>query len=213
MDVFALREQLVADYRHYAESFLTIKDEQIRAHIERELDAGLLWPDPPLQLNPAFESGGLIDELVQEGVLHEECSKVFRVDKTPEFGTGNPLRLHRHQAQAVRTAREGKNYVLTTGTGSGKSLAYIVPIVDHVLREGGGDGRIKAIVVYPMNALANSQEEELRKFLGHGYPDDKGPVTFRRFTGQESEEVREEIRRNPPDILLTNYVMLEYLLT
>ena len=64
-----------------------------------------------------------------------------------------------------------------------------------------------------MNALANSQEEELRKFLGNGYPDGKGPVTFRRYTGQESEEQREEIRQHPPDILLTNYVMLEYILT
>jgi superfamily II DNA/RNA helicase/very-short-patch-repair endonuclease len=214
VDVFALREQLVKEYREYAESFLAVKDERIRSHIEQELAGGLLWPDPPLQLNPAFESGGLIDELVDEGVLHEECSKVFRVDKTADAGsTGKPLRLHRHQAEAIRKARDGKDYVLTTGTGSGKSLAYIVPIVDHVLRAGGGDRRIKAIVVYPMNALANSQMGELEKFLCHGYPDGKGPVTFRRFTGQEHEEEREEIRQNPPDILLTNYVMLEYLLT
>ena len=93
-----------------------------------------------------------------------------------------------------------------------------MPIVDHVLRAREAEGtaarqRIRAIVVYPMNALANSQEEELRKFLGNGYPDGKGPVTFRRYTGQESEEQREEIRQHPPDILLTNYVMLEYILT
>ena len=79
MDVFALRDQLVKDYRHYAESFLTIKDERIREHVERELDEGLLWPDPPLQLNPAFEPGGYIDELVQEGLLHAECARIFRV--------------------------------------------------------------------------------------------------------------------------------------
>ena len=64
-----------------------------------------------------------------------------------------------------------------------------------------------------MNALANSQEEELRKFLGNGYPDGAGPVTFRRYTGQENDEQREEMRSHPPDILLTNYVMLEYILT
>jgi ATP-dependent helicase YprA (DUF1998 family) len=214
VDVFALRDQLVADYRHYAQSFLTIKDDRIREHVERELDEGLLWPDPPLQLNPAFEPGGYTDDLVHEGLLHQECSRIFRTDKRPEPDSiGNPLRLHRHQAEAIRTARAGKDYVLTTGTGSGKSLSYIVPIVDHVLRSGRGDPRVKAIVVYPMNALANSQEEELRKFLGHGYPDGKGPVTFRRYTGQEKEDEREEIRQNPPDIILTNYVMLEYLLT
>lgn len=217
MDVFALRDQLVDDYRHYAESFLTIKDDRIRASVEHDLDQGLLWPDPALQLNPAFESGGRIAELVAEGFLHPECERIFRVGKTPgPISEGEPLRLHRHQAEAVRAARAGRDYVLTTGTGSGKSLSYIVPIVDHVLRARGAGAqpnRIAAIVVYPMNALANSQEEELRKFLSHGYPDGHGPVTFRRFTGQENDEQREEIRSHPPDILLTNYVMLEYILT
>ena len=64
-----------------------------------------------------------------------------------------------------------------------------------------------------MNALANSQHQELHKFINLGYPDLKGPVRFARFTGQESPENRHEIRANPPDILLTNYVMLELLLT
>lgn len=213
MDVFALRQSLVDDYRHYAESFLTIRDERIKAHVQRELDAGLLWPDPPLQLNPAFASGGTIEALIGEGVLHDECRRIFRTRKSEADPLGDELRLHRHQADALRAAETGRNYVLTTGTGSGKSLAYIVPIVNHSLRHGAGDGRIRAIVVYPMNALANSQEIELGKFLEFGYPDGKPPVTFRRFTGQESDEQREEIRQRPPDILLTNYVMLEYLLT
>jgi superfamily II DNA/RNA helicase len=219
VDVFALREELVKNYRHYAESFLTIKDDRIREHVAGELDKGLLWPDPALQLNPAFDPGGLIEQLVADGELHNECSKIFRVGKEPSHAsTGAPMQLHRHQADAIRAARTGANYVLTTGTGSGKSLSYIVPIVDHVLRARETEGehpkqRIRAVVVYPMNALANSQEEELRKFLQNGYADGKGPVTFRRYTGQESEEQREEIRQHPPDILLTNYVMLEYILT
>ena len=64
-----------------------------------------------------------------------------------------------------------------------------------------------------MNALANSQHGELAKFLGHGYPDGRGPVTFARYTGQESDEEKQAIVANPPDILLTNYVMLELILT
>lgn len=212
MDVFALRDQLVNDYGRYAESFFAIRDERIREHVEAEVQRGALWPEPPLQLNPAFEPGGLVDELVAEGVLHEQCGGIFRVGKT-EQGGGRGLRFHRHQADAIRTARKGRTYVLTTGTGSGKSLAYIVPIVDRVLRTGPRDGRLKAIVVYPMNALANSQEGELRKFLSDGFPGGHGPVSFRRYTGQESDEERREIRADPPDILLTNYVMLEYILT
>jgi len=120
------------------------------------------------------------------------------------------MRLHKHQDEAIRIARTGVSYVLTTGTGSGKSLAYIIPIVDHVIRNGTGKG-IQAIVVYPMNALANSQLGELGKFIS---PDDlPGAVSFARYTGQESNEEREKLLKNPPDILLTNYVMLELILT
>ncbi|MBI4601554.1 MAG: DEAD/DEAH box helicase [Planctomycetes bacterium] len=122
------------------------------------------------------------------------------------------MSLHRHQDEAIRAARRGRNYVLTTGTGSGKSLSYIVPIVDHVLRTGSGRG-IQAIVVYPMNALANSQRIELEKFLRFGYPQGKGPVTYARYTGQEVRDEKERVVEAPPDILLTNYVMLELILT
>jgi superfamily II DNA/RNA helicase len=102
--------------------------------------------------------------------------------------------------------------VLTTGTSSGKSLAYLIPIVDQVLRTGRGQG-VQAIVVYPMNALCNSQFGELGKFLCIGYGEGNQPVRFERYTGQEDQEKRDQIIQNPPDILLTNYVMLELLLT
>ena len=211
MDVFQLRERLVRDYQSYISSFIQIRDPSITETVDQALSGGLLWPDPLIQLNPAFEPGKWIDVLVDEGLLHEECRRVFRIKPEPT-GEGKGLRLHRHQEEAIRAAQGGHNYVLTTGTGSGKSLAYIIPIVDYALRKGSGGG-IKAIVVYPMNALANSQEGELRKFLGHGYPDGAGPVTFARYTGQESDERKQQIIADPPDILLTNYVMLELLLT
>ena len=211
MDVFELRNRLVGDYGSYVGSFIQIKDSRIEDKVRQSLDDGLLWPDPLIQLNPSFETGDRIDELVGEGILHDECARVFRAGKD-SGRSSTTLKLHRHQSEAVRTARAGHNYVLTTGTGSGKSLTYIIPIVDHVLRRGPGKG-IQAIVVYPMNALANSQYGELTKFLNDGYPDDRGPVTFARYTGQESDEERQRIIANPPDILLTNYVMLELILT
>ena len=71
-------------------------------------------------------------------------------------------------------------------------MAYIVPIVDHVLRNGKGNG-IQAIVVYPMNALCNSQYGELEKFLCHGYPAGQEPVRFAKYTGQESDEQKQAI--------------------
>jgi ATP-dependent helicase YprA (DUF1998 family)/very-short-patch-repair endonuclease len=211
MNVFELQKRLISDYSDYIRSFIHIKDDRIREKVDAELKAGLLWPDPLIQLNPSFEAGETVDELVDKKILHSECSKIFRKGKEKD-PAGSVLRLHRHQADAIKIAQKDENYVLTTGTGSGKSLAYIVPIVNYVLKEGSGKG-IRAIVIYPMNALANSQENELRKFLCYGYPDQKSPVTFARYTGQETDETRQQIIATPPDILLTNYVMLELLFT
>mgnify|MGYP000919100567 CR=1 FL=1 len=211
MNVFDLRNSLIQDYSSYISSFIRIRDSKIKDYVDQSIEQGLLWPDPLIQLNPTFEPGESIDALCDEGVLHKECKRIFR-RKQAHDDFGQPLRLHKHQEDAIRTAREGQNYILTTGTGSGKSLAYIIPIVDYVLRNGSGKG-IQAIIVYPMNALANSQKGELEKFLCLGYPDAKAPVTFERYTGQESDQEKKRIMANPPDILLTNYVMLELILT
>jgi ATP-dependent helicase YprA (DUF1998 family) len=212
MNVFDLRDRLVGDYSGYTRSFIKIADPRISDKVDSALNAGAFWPEPLLQLNPTFLPGGTIDDLVAAGTLHCECASIFKIDKTDTDHIGKQLLLHTHQREAILKAKEGKSYVLTSGTGSGKSLTYIVPIVDHVLRHGSGKG-IQAIVVYPMNALANSQDDELRKFLEKGYPEGRPPVRFARYTGQEKGAEREAIRSNPPDILLTNYMMLELLLT
>ena len=213
MNVFELRDRLVDDYGSYTRSFINIKDARIKRAVGSALDGGMFWPEPLLQLNPTFRSGGTVDDLVADNTLHAECAKIFRLDKSDADHTGKQLPLHMHQREAILKAKkEKKSYVLTSGTRSGKSLTYIVPIVDHVLRNGSGRG-IQAIVVYPMNALANSQDEELAKFLKKGYPEGKPTVRFARYTGQEKGPEREAIRSNPPDILLTNYMMLELLLT
>lgn len=211
MDAFSLHKHVVSDYADYTKSFVRIADARVAARVDEEMERGLLWPEPLLQLNPAFEPGRSIDELCDALVLHEDCRRIFRA-KADTNDYGRPIRLHRHQDQAIGIAQGRRPYVVTTGTGSGKSIAYIVPIVDHVLKRGTGQG-IQAIVVYPMNALANSQREELDKFLKRGFGDAPPLVSYRRYTGQEKEEARDEIRRNPPDILLTNYVMLELILT
>jgi len=209
MDVFDLREKLVSDYADYASSFIQIRDERIYAEVQDNLNHGVFWPNPLIQLNPRFESGGTVSELVKQGLLHPECEHIFVRNKRDG---GQTLRFHRHQREAIEVAAAGHNYILTTGTGSGKSLAYIVPIVDHVLKRGSGKG-IQAIIVYPMNALANSQAGELEKFLKEGYAENGEPVTFARYTGQENQAERQRIILSPPDILLTNYVMLELIMT
>lgn len=207
-----MREELIRDYEAFTSGFLQVRDERIATEVRQAIDKGLLWPEPWLSVNPTFQPGGSVSDLISAGLLHENCEEIFRVKRDLHDTGERTLTLHQHQADAIRAAATGKSYVLTTGTGSGKSLSYIVPIVDRVLREGNGEG-IKAIVVYPMNALANSQLCELEKFLSFGFPGGKGPVTFARYTGQEKDEDRQATLSRPPDILLTNYVMLELILT
>ncbi len=130
--------------------------EESREHLREQRSRKVRWPDPYVSLNPGFEGGGTIKELVDAGLLDEECERLFRVKTGPEDPGEHSISLHRHQREAIEAARTGRSYVVTTGTGSGKSLTYLIPIVNAVLTEPAR-GRIKAIVVYPMNALANSQ--------------------------------------------------------
>lgn len=214
MDVFSLREAVVEDYKSFTGSFVQPRDDDIRRFLEERLANSDQWPDPWLSLNPSFASGGTPKQLSEAGLLDPACEAIFRVKKDPEDLGSAPIVFHRHQRDAIEVARSGKSYVMTTGTGSGKSLGYIVPIVDRVIRERAtSKPGVKAIVVYPMNALANSQVEELRKFLQFGFPASEQPVSFARYTGQESFEERQKILAAPPDILLTNYVMLDLVLT
>jgi ATP-dependent helicase YprA (DUF1998 family) len=217
MDVFGVRDQLVRDYSAFTSSFVDPRDPDIKALLDKRDADERQWPQPWLSLNPNFAAGGSVDDLVAEGLLHPESAKVFRVKDDPnDTGLGSPIRFHRHQRQAIEAARTGKAYVLTTGTGSGKSLAYIAPIVDRVIRAKEADpteSRLRAIIVYPMNALANSQKMELEKFLVNGFGGRESPVTFERYTGQESPDDRAKILAHPPDIILTNYVMLDLVLT
>jgi hypothetical protein len=94
MDVFRIRGQLIADYASYVGSFIHIRDERVRQHVQDRLSAAVLWPEPLIQLNPSFESGGSIDDLVSEGVLHGERWRIFRTDKSPT-SEGRQLRLLR----------------------------------------------------------------------------------------------------------------------
>jgi len=212
VDVFEFREHLVGEYERFTRSFSRIRAEDIRDYVDREYAGQKYWPEPLVQINPNYKLGGSVAELVEAGQLDPRCADIFRLGKS-ESSQGLPLPLHKHQAEAVSLAAAGESYVLTTGTGSGKSLAYFIPIVDACLkaREADPGMRTRAIVIYPMNALANSQLEELKKFLG-AKPSERA-VTFGRYTGQESDEERQAIAANPPDILLTNFMMLELLMT
>jgi very-short-patch-repair endonuclease len=203
MDVFALRDRVVDDYKRYIESFVRIRDKRIDGFVRQQFESGALWPDPILQLNPAYEPGPTLDELASRSVIQTGTARFFR---KPD---GGPIRLYKHQHEAIEIARRWEPYVLTTGTGSGKSLTYLVPIYDHILRTNPEKHQVRAIIVYPMNALINSQLKALEDYEKNA---GGSPVRFARYTGQEKPERRQQILDDPPHILLTNYVMLEYML-
>ncbi|SFL22694.1 DEAD/DEAH box helicase [Streptomyces pini] len=212
MDVFGVHHDLVTEYEAFTSSLVAVRDPRVETHLAEERRRKTRWPDPRLALNPGFRPGGTVAELCGDGLLHPLCRKYFKHKEHPGDPGSRTLALHQHQREAIEAADKGDSYVLTTGTGSGKSLTYIVPIVNQVLRHPNPDG-ISAIVVYPMNALANSQVHELERYLRWGVPEEDRKVTFARYTGQEDTEKKLQVLRDKPDILLTNYVMLEYILT
>lgn len=208
MSVFDLHAGVLNDYRDFVQSFINVADDRARERIEHALNDGELWPDPLLQLSPSYARAGTVDELAARGHLHRDTAQVFRKED------GQPLHLYQHQEQALELARASRSYVVTSGTGSGKSLTYFVPIIDAAIRGVHDQERLSALVVYPMNALVNSQLLALQK-LRDEYERRTGqtfPVTFERYTGETPAERRDAIRRQPPHVLLTNYVMAELML-
>lgn len=211
-NVFGFRDKLIDEYSAFSRSFTRIAAQDIRDEVERQYADGRYWPEPLVQINPNYQRKGTVQQLATEGVLHSACAELFQVGKTE--ANPQPLHLYAHQLQALAKGQGKQSYVVTTGTGSGKSLSFFIPVIDRILKGKDKDPtpRTRAIVIYPMNALANSQLEELDKFL-HGYPEGQKPFTVARYTGQESPAEREGIASNPPDILLTNFMMLELILT
>jgi len=229
MDAFLLHKNVTANYDSYLRSFFPPMDEWMKAEVEKAMDSGRFIPESLLQFNPSFKSSTELKDLVAEGVITENTKRAF-----------GEISLFEHQVEAIRKGTQGEGFVVTSGTGSGKSLTYLTTVFDHILKMEPKQKGIKAFLVYPMNALINSQEQEIRKyelrylrsFIG-GSGSEVGepaqvdqeikelraktgkvfPITYRKYTGQEGDEARESIRTEQPDIILTNYMMLELIMT
>ncbi|GAA5105227.1 DEAD/DEAH box helicase [Haloechinothrix salitolerans] len=221
--------RLVSDtYRRYLRSLLPVCDPDIAAALAGEITSSpMLTNGPFLEATPPFAAGASLRKLIDEGVIDGGLSALS--------GQTLPLDrpLYQHQELAIRKAAAGRNLVVATGTGSGKTESFLLPILSSLVAERAkgtlGPG-VRALLLYPMNALANDQLKRLRQLLA-GMPE----ITFGRYTGdtreraQDAAEVfeelnpgeprrpnellsREEMRVSPPHLLLTNYAMLEYLL-
>jgi len=228
LDPIQTTDAIADSYLSYLSTTFHLKDPILRDQFDKALRApGRFVKGPILEATPPFETASAIESLIRRGVL----SPRFRALRSSNLPLDRPL--YRHQEQAIRkVVVEGRNVVIATGTGSGKTEAFLVPILHHLFQEevrGQLGPGVRALLLYPMNALANDQMARLRSLLAN-YP----AITFGRYTGETEGETdkaiekyrrmfhqepgpnelvsREQMRQRPPHLLLTNYAMLEYLL-
>lgn len=210
-------------YRYLKTSFNM--GEPYRKEFNSLIDSNVFAKGPYLDVTDAFCKGHSLSELIEEGILPPSFSRL-------NINLNRPLYLH--QEKAIRKiAEEGRNLVVSTGTGSGKTESFLIPVLRHLTWEnekGELNAGVRALLVYPMNALANDQVERLRSLL-KDYPE----ITYGVYTGQtkhtpedalaeykslndnnepQCNELisRKQMIETPPNILITNYAMLEYLM-
>lgn len=228
MDPIEVYRQLRDTYLRYLETSFFFKDSELQAQfgdLLRDPAEPPLVRQPILEVAPEYELGRSPSELVSAGLLSQCFARI---------ASALPSRLYLHQERAiVRAIQDRRNLVVATGTGSGKTEIFLLPILEGLLREAeSGSLRtpgVRALLLYPMNALANDQVQRLRALLAP-----LTEITFGRFTGETKETLsearsahlsrhgeeplpnelidRDTMRNTPPHILLTNYAMLEYLL-
>jgi ATP-dependent helicase YprA (DUF1998 family) len=223
-------QEIRTTYLRYLKTIYPFQSEPLRAAFKQAIEEEeRLVKGPLLESAPPFEQGRSIAQLVEAEMLHpffkRLCSAAMPFDRS--------LYLHQDQA-VVHVAKDKRNLIVATGTGSGKTESFLLPILDHLLQEEEAgtlsQPGVRALLLYPMNALANDQLKRLRRVLEH-YP----AITFGRYTGETEDTPadaesrfyeqfpdepllpnelisRQQLRAKPPHILLTNYAMLEYLL-
>lgn len=232
------------EFIDYVSTSFSLSDRDYEKLFRESLNKnGVISKGPMIDIKDIFKSGHTIEELVQDGVL----SVLFR-DLEANKPKGEPYKvkmpltrpLYVHQEKAIDViSTKRNNAVITTGTGSGKTECFLIPVINELLKQkeqGTLDAGVRAILIYPMNALANDQMKRLREILMF-YPD----ITFGVYNGDTEYDVedaemaynnlhyneacpelrnhlpnelisRKEMNETPPHILCTNYAMLEHML-
>ena len=231
-------EEIKQSYIDYVTTTFDLADKEYADLFRKELEReGMAAKGPYLDIGGSYETGKTLHELMEEGIasrLFEELEPV--PEKERELKLDRPLYLH--QEKAFRKANAGKNLVVTTGTGSGKTESFLLPIIQHILAQeenGELNSGVRAIIIYPMNALANDQIKRLRALLknfpkihfgiynGNTKHERSDALADYRKTHKDAAGLsvdplrnelisREEMQKDPPHILITNYSMLEYMM-
>lgn len=220
------RSQYINDrYKEYLKSSFEFGKGDLQKLFIEQLDKERLFKGPYVDMSFPFQKGHTLDYLIEHDVVCKSFRKLDDIDFTRP--------LYSHQEESIKLIKKGRSVIITTGTGSGKTESFLYPILNNILYDvesGNKDVGVRAIFLYPMNALVNDQIDRIRKILQNcpditfgfftGDTPEKASANYRKKIGEENDVVipdnelvsRAEIRKNPPHLLFTNYSMLEYLL-
>ena len=214
-------------YKEYLRSSFEFGKKDLQTLFEKQLESEKLFKGPYVDMSFPFKRGHNLEYLMNDAD-HTVCKLFSRLG---DINFTRPL--YSHQEKAIKLIKKGRSAIITTGTGSGKTECFLYPILNELLfdvEKGNNEIGIRAIFLYPMNALVNDQIDRIRKILKDcpeitygfftGETLENATSTTRKKLGEENNTVipdnelvsRAEIRENPPHLLFTNYSMLEYLL-
>ncbi len=176
-------EHIVRDFLRYQATAFRFADARLREQLDQllSLDQARSTPllkGPYVSLSKSFRVGAEVDALVAGGALHAAMAQV----------AGYPS-LYRHQEQALRSIQAQRPTLVSTGTGSGKTECFLYPVIDRMLRlrDAAEPAGVRAIFIYPMNALAEDQLLRLRGMLcGTG-------VTFGMYVGKTPRRIGDAV--------------------
>ncbi len=239
MDIINLSNRIINGYKDYLKHSIYIKDHDFSAKFISKIEKSNWSKGPFLEVVPNFKKTISISEAVDKNLLNSKFKDIF--DKNYQKGfDSKSFRLYEHQELAFEKIKRNRNIIITTGTSSGKTECYLFPIISYLLDEYSKTKQdvkgLRAILIFPMNALGNDQYERIQKIFKVLYHvlGNRMPFSFGKYTGEtektldkakeklrylknnqvvEGEKIcRDQIRADPPNILITNYSMLEFLL-
>lgn len=160
LDPIAAVEQPRQDFIRYLLTAYPLRDPHLRYGFKQLLEQrGTVWQEPYLEGSQPYRPGNSVTKLVNQGVLHSDMTTLFTPSDRP---------LYEHQEKAVKTViQQQQNIVVATGTGSGKTECFLLPMLDILLKEGANLSipGVRTLILYPINALVNDQVKRLRKLL------------------------------------------------
>ena len=190
MNPIETTKTIESDYLSYLQSILALKDNELTKKAYYALSENKFVKGPYLEATPPFVQGKTLSNLINEKVASKEF---FEIANAVEID--RPLYVHQ-EAAFRKVATNRRNIIVATGTGSGKTECFMYPIFNELMIQnvaGKLNDGVRALFLYPMNALANDQMKRLRGLLAK-YPD----ITFGRYTGEtmESEKKALEVYRD-----------------